>query len=276
MSLFNDVLRDAVQDLLKNGYDDRARVDTWLARLRQAAEKSLMPQNLLQKRLTGALSRVYYRYVGKTTHRRRHPGLSAFTLQQLEPSLRQELDRRILASAELIRLNRADTIATTLRRFEGWATAIPAGGTSATTKREEVQDLQKAFTSLPFRERRVVVDQGHKLVSAVNAITAQAGGAVAAIWHSHWREPGYDYRVDHKKLDQSVFLVRESQALKDGLIRKAPGFQYTDEVVAPAQEPYCRCYYSYLYDIADLPEDVLTANGKLALKTRENRRAANS
>lgn len=273
MSKFADVLRDAVADMLRHGYSDRDRLDAWLERLRRAAADSLIPETTLQRHLTGSLSRVYARFVGKAGHRRRHPGLNAYTLAQLEPSLRTELNRRIMASAQLIRLNRVDAIATTLRRFEGWATAIPAGGTSATTKTEEVAELRKAFASLPFRERRVVVDQGHKLISAVSSITAEYAGAIAAVWHSHWREAGYDYRPAHKRLDQGVYLLRDSQAVKDGLVRKSPGVPFADEIEAPAQLPFCRCYYSYIYDLEDLPESVVTAKGRLAIKTRENRHA---
>lgn len=273
---FRETLAAAVENLLDFGYDSRERVDGWLDKLRVAASESLLPEPLMQRKLTAELSRLYRKFVGGPSYKRRHPGLSAYTLKRLEPSLRKELDRRILASAQLIRSNRSESIARTLKRFEGWATAIPLGGTRAQSKREEVTELQKSFASLPFEERRVIVDQGHKLLSSINDITATASDAIAAVWHSHWKESGYDYRPEHKRLDGHVLLVRGSAAMNDGLVKKAQGFEYTDEVVAPAQEPFCRCYYTYLYDLADLPEELLTAKGKLALKTRENRRAANS
>ena len=238
MSEFTDTLKQAIADILGHGYDSPDRVTRWLEQLRKTAQASLVPQSELQHRLTSALDKLFRRYVGGPAYRRRHQGLSAFTLKQIEPKLRLELDRRILASAELIKLNREASIRRTLHRFEGWATSIPKGGTRAETQTEVAPALKKAFASLPFEERRVVVDQGHKLLSAVNAITAEAGEALAAVWHSHWRESGYDFRPRHKQFDGRVFALRNNWAMREGLM-KTGGHFYTDQIEQPAQEPFC-------------------------------------
>lgn len=269
---FTDILRAAVADLAAHGYDDRTRVDAWLVKLRDAARAALVPEAELKRRLVKTLGGKFRRHLSHTTVFRRHQGLEQFTLRQIEPSLRRELDRRILASARLITLNRDASIQRTLARFEGWATAIPKGGSRAIDKPEETKDLKKAFASLPFEERRVIIDQGHKLLSSIDNILAVDGGALAAVWHSHWRETNYDYRPEHKKFDKRVFVIRGSSALKDGLIKPAGRF-YIDQIEAPAEEPFCRCYYTYLYSLADLPPEMLTAKGQLAL--RGDRRAAN-
>lgn len=74
-----------------------------------------------------------------------------------------------------------------------------------------------------------------------------------------------DYREAHKKLDGQVLLIPGSRAVEQGYVKKT-GATYTDQVEAPGQEIFCRCYGTYLYDLADLPEDLLTAKGKLALR----------
>ena len=263
MSAFDDVLRQAVADIALHGYDDRSRVDQWLVKLRDAAISGLVPERELQRRLVQSLGGKYRQHMRQVM--KRHRGMDKFTLAQLQPALQVELNKRILASAQLIRLNRDESIQRTLKRFEGWATAIPKGGRRNIAKAETNDELRKYFASLPYEERRVVIDQGHKLVASLDNIIATDGKALAAVWHSHWREAGYDYRLDHKGLDKRVFVMRNNWAIKDGLMKLSGAF-YTDQVEQPAQLPFCRCYYTYLYALADVPADMVTAKGRLYLQ----------
>lgn len=271
MSQFTDVLRDAVADIALHGYDDRARVDGWLRRLRDAAKASLVPETELERRLVQALGGTYRLHMRRIE--KRHRGMDRFTVASITPALQVELNKRIVASANLISLNRDESIQRTLKRFEGWATAIPKGGRRNIAKSETTEELRKYFASLPFEERRVVTDQGHKLIAALDNIIATDGKALAAVWHSHWREAGYDYRIDHKGLDSRVFVTRDNWALKQGLMKTSGKF-YTDQIEQPAQLPFCRCYYTYLYALGDLPDDMLTAKGRMYLQG--DRRAANA
>src|SRR6202012_4614194 len=113
---------------------------------------------------------------------------------RLRPQLKVELDKRIMASADLIRLNRDGIIAKTLQRFSGWATSIPLGGSAKTNKREDFAAVRRGVAGLPFEERRVLVDQGHKLASSINEVAAVGGGAIAVVWKSHYNQQNYDYR----------------------------------------------------------------------------------
>lgn len=262
---FDQILREAIADIAEHGYDDRTRVDAWLVRLREAARQGLVPEAELQRRLVNALGTRYRQHMRVVAIGRRHQGLDHFTIAQLEPGLRKALDRRILASAQLIRFNREESINRTLRRFEGWATSVPKGGSRNVDRRDTDKNLRKAFASLPFEERRVIIDQGHKLIASIDDVIATDGKALAAIWHSHWREAGYDFRPRHKQLDKRVFVMRGNWALAQGLMKPAGQF-YTDQIEKPAELPFCRCYYTYLYSLNDLPEDMLTAKGRMALK----------
>jgi hypothetical protein len=40
---------------------------------------------------------------------------------------------------------------------------------------------------------------------------------------------------------------------------------FTDDITAPAQEPFCRCYYRWLFNLRDLPDEMLTQAGRRAL-----------
>jgi hypothetical protein len=192
----------------------------------------------------------------------------------VKPELRAELDRRILASADLIRLNREVSIERTLQRFAGWSTSIPAGGAPVSQGKEAKKTVLKGISSLPFEERRVVIDQSHKLVNSLDEIIAQDGGAIAAVWQ-HVKEIGYDQRPWHRARDGKVFVFRDNWALKQGLVKLA-GLTYTDAIVdakgrpdGPSTPVYCRCTWGdILYsldDIAEVAPEMLTAKGKAAL-----------
>ena len=173
-----------------------------------------------------------------------------------------------MASAQLIKLNRQQSIAKTLQRFSGWATSIPAGGSKAVDKPEVRDDLKKALRSLPYEERRVAIDQGHKLVATINDLVAVEGGAIAGEWHSNFRQPGYDARPDHKERDGGVYLIRGNWASAQGLVKPGPA-GWSDSITQPAEEPFCRCQFHYIYSLRRLPEGMLTAKGRAALQTAQ-------
>jgi len=124
--------------------------------------------------------------------------------------------------------------------------------------------VTKALRSLPFEERRVAIDQGHKMLSSLSATIAEGGNALAGRWFSHWRQLNYDYRPDHKEQDGKVYLIRDSWAHAQGLVK--PGEAgYLDEITQAGEEVYCRCAVTYLYALRALPPEMLTKKGHAAL-----------
>lgn len=267
---FQQTLADAIRDIADNGFDSQERIDRWLRELRIAAERQTMSAMSVESMMRDALTAIYTRLVERGSILKFAPGVPRYTLEKVKPKLRGELDRRIAASANLIKLNREEAINKTLRRFSGWSTSIPPGGIPAEDKRTVKAEIRKSLASLPFEERRVLVDQGAKLTAALADITANENGAIAARWRSNWRQPGYDYREDHKDRDGQVYLIRGSWAHQAGLVK--PGLAgYTDGVTSPGSEVYCRCGYLYKFHLRDLPDNMLTAKGRAALaKAREN------
>lgn len=260
-STFQKVITEAVSDLIENGFDSAERVEKWMREIRAAAIGSLVPESLLQASLQQTLRAAYERHVEGGEVFRVNPGVSRFTLANIKPKLRGELDRRILASANLIKLNRSAAIEKTLQRFSGWATSIPVGGSrDPGARREGKVSIRKALGQLPFEERRVLIDQGHKMVTSIDDIVATDGGAIAAVWRSRWRQPGYNYREDHKERDGLVYLIRGSWAHERGLVKPGPA-GYTDKTDKPGEKVFCRCKFHYLYNLRDLPTDMLTRKG---------------
>lgn len=263
--LFNRILTEAVADISKNGFDSTERVTYWIERLKEAAFKSLIPSHLMREKLVQGLRMLYRRAIERGGILQLHRGVGRFTPEKLAPQLRSVLDRHIMASANLIKLNRERAVQETIQRFSGWATSVPAGGTKAADKRDTKRDVRKSLARLPFEERRVLIDQGHKFLANLDDTLAVAGGAIAGIWRSRWRQPGYNYREDHKERDGKVFVIRGNWALQKGLMKLA-GHQYQDEITKPGEEVFCRCRYEFVYNLRDLPEEMLTQKGREALR----------
>ena len=260
---FFEVLTAAINDIIEYGFDSKARIDGWLKKIRKAAEEALIPESQMQKEMEKALYSAFSRLVIKGGLVNKD--VSRYDIDKLKPKLRAELDRRIMASANLIQYNREEAISNTLRRFEGWATSIPKGGSKVVDKVKQKQVIKKSLGKMGFEQRRVIIDQTHKLVSNINDIVAVDNGAIAAEWHSHWRQPNYNYRKDHKERDQNIYVVRGNWASEKGLIKSVNG--YTDQITSPGEEVYCRCNYKYIYNLRQLPKEMLTKKGELAVQS---------
>lgn len=271
---YTEVVNAAIADMLKHGFDSIERVAFWESKLKSALATYGLSNTKADEMLRRGLTDIYKRYVERNQLAEFHPGVSRFTIENLKPKMRAELDRRIMASTSLIRLNRSRMVEQTLQRFSGWATSIPAGGASKQAKTERKR-LKKSLTSLKFEERRLLIDQGHKLRSSISEIVAEDGQAIAGYWHSHWREPDYDYREDHKQRDGKAFLLKESWARERGLVKPGKMGFYGDPLTKCGEEPYCRCVMRWVYNLRDLPPDMLTAKGKKELEAaRAKLRAA--
>jgi hypothetical protein len=263
-STFYDVISAAVKDLTEHGFDSVDRVQRWIQEIRAAAERTIWAKGILKAKrledlLRDALITTYRRMIDRKEIIKHHPGVSKFTIERLRPLLRNELDRRILASANLIKLNREKAINDTLQRFAGWATSIPLGGGDKKKSKKAKDEVRKSMASLPYVERRVIIDQGHKLTAGISEIIARDGGAIAIIWHSNWRQVGYNYREDHKDRDEKFYALRDSWAVKAGLINKGDGFY--EDMTAVGAEINCRCYAQYIYSLGELPPKMLTKKG---------------
>jgi hypothetical protein len=258
---FYEVVTEAVNDLAEHGFDSVERVVMWEQRIREAAQATMTSPHVMEQTLRDTMINIYHRMVERGELARYHAGVNRFTLERLRPLLRAELDRRILASANLIRLNREASIQRTLQRFSGWSTSIPKGGSESTKKGETKKDIRKALVRLPFEERRVLIDQGHKLTASINEVIARDQNALALVWHSHWRQANYNYREDHKDRDGKVYAIKPNWALDKGLM-KAGKAGYYEAVTSVGEEPFCRCYAQYIYNVRDLPRDMLTKKGE--------------
>jgi hypothetical protein len=261
MDLF-EILTHAINYYIERGFESETTLNDWLQKIKIALINSLIPESVMLQKLNDALTKSYDRLVNRGGLISKD--IEAYTIDRIKPQLRAELDRRILASANLIKLNRTAAINKTLQRFSGWATSIPIGGSNVVDKKDEKKLLRKDLSRVQFEERRVFIDQTHKLHAAINDIVAVDSGAIAAEWHSHWRQINYNYRKDHKERDEKIYIVRDSRLAESGYLKAING--YTDEITQPGQEVYCRCYYKYIFSPYKLPPEYLTKKAKIDLK----------
>src|SRR5208282_598858 len=261
---FYQVLTEATRDITEHGFDSAGRLAYWTHEIRRAAEASLTPQWRVEALLNASLGAIYRRLIDRGQVARYHQGLAQFTKAHLAPQLHAELTRRIMNAANLIKLNREEAIAATVRRFEGWAGSIPAGGSTNQNSKTVASELRRSIAGQPFRERRVLIDQGHKFTASLNHVIAMDGGAIAMIWHSHWRQAGYNYREDHKERDGHCYAIKGNWALQRGLM-KAGSDGYYDDITKVGEEVFCRCWAQYIYTLDRLPDDMLTKKGREAL-----------
>ena len=264
---FAEAVTEAVREFATTGYRSEERLRYWLDELRAAALRDMVPEAQLMADLRRALGAEFSRLVDRGELLRHTPGASRFTLERVRPELRAELDRRIMASANLIRLNREEAVAQTLRRFSGWATSVPPGGDETVRRNPVKSDIRKALASLPYVERRLHVDQGHKLLANLSDVLARGSGALAMRWRQHHtRYP----RETHALRDGRTYLIRGTWATERGLVRPQEGSGYLDEITQPGQEVNCRCTGTYLLSLRQLPDEMLTEKGRAELEHARN------
>lgn len=270
MPSFSETIREAVNDFAEHGFDSEARLEEWMLRIRKAADAELVPEYQVEAQLKEALSTIYVRLIDKGGYIPRHPDIPRFTVDRVKPRLRQELTRTIFASANLIRLNRVRTIQETVQRFAGWASSVPPGGSDVVESRETQTMTRSALRQLAFEQRRVAIDQGNKLIGNLNRIIAVESGAIAMQWHQHYtRNP----RIDHTARDGKWFLIKDSWAYQQGLVKPGPD-GFLDDVTKPGEEIFCRCSGTYFSTLRRLPSFMLTEKGKEKLEETRRQMAA--
>lgn len=239
-----------------------AQLAEWTMRLHAALENEMPSDEETRKLLKDVLGTVYVREVEKGGVAKRVPDVLKYTLDRIAPELRAELDRRIFAAADLIKLNKVERTQQTLKRFSGWLSSIPPGGTAETDLRSVASEVLKPVAQVKYEARRVAIDQGHKLSAAVAHVVAKQNGAIAGEWHDRGAvDRSYDARPDHLKRSGQIYTIRGNWALDQGLMKPGPA-GYLDDITQAGQEVYCQCFVRYISSPGALPDTMLTAKGR--------------
>ena len=258
---FRAVVMEALRYFAEHGYKSESDLTQWLLRLHAVLERELPTDRYFKAQLGAALGRVFNREV-KSGIQKRVPGVSRYTLDRIAPHLRAELDRRIFAGIDLIKLNRQAAVAKTLQRFSGFISSVPPSGMTTTNFREVVKEIIKPVADIRYEARRCAIDQAAKLSSSVSHVAAMQSGAIGAVWFDRGQfDKGYQARPEHLKRSGHLYLVRDSWAADQGFMKR--GGPYTDDVTQPAEEVFCSCWWQWITSPKELPLESLTAKGRL-------------
>lgn len=258
---FRRLLAQAINDIAATGYVSPEQVAEWVTRLRNAAERELGSEEQIDADVARSLRAKFERFVDRGSVVERVPEVSRFNLTMIRPQLRAELDRRVFAATDLIKLNRREAVDRTASRLAGWITSIPPGGDATIDKLETRDAIGKSVAQFRYERRRVDIDQSHKLIANVTDIVARDAAAIAAVWHSHGEhDASYNARRDHLARAGKTYAIRNGWAYQQGLINKGAGL--TDEMTAAAQEPFCQCWLQYIVSPRRLPDEMLTRKGQ--------------
>ncbi|MHB8146321.1 MAG: hypothetical protein ACYDA5_10945 [Vulcanimicrobiaceae bacterium] len=279
---FRTLLPQALREFAKRGYTSEAdlqervlRLQEWQQRLRAMLEGELPTDEQIHKELAAVVEPFYQcDEADRSGVQPRVTFGARYTIDRVAPDLRTELDSRIVAivdaGVDRIKVDKRAATEQTLQRFAAWAWSVPRGGAAKIKTREIAKiakKIAKPLAQFEYERRRVAIDQGHKLLAAIAHVAAEAEGAIAAIWHDRGEDDkSYDARPEHLARAGKIFLIRDSWAMQEGLVKKA-GHQYTDEIEQPGFWPMCSCAYEYIVSPRNLPEPLLTAKGREWVRT---------
>ena len=253
---FNRLLREAVDHFSRFGFTSPADVNDWLVRLSAAAESSLDTAKA-QRRIENALGGAFYRELGRGRLITRKGRVSKLSIAQLEPKLRDELERRMFAARELLEGDKKLALERIHNRFLGLATA----GVQPKDVREGVKAISKAERDAKAQARMTAIDQTGKLIRTMDEIVAVDAGSIGGFWDATW-EIERKHRIEHAIRHEQWYPRRGSWADQQGFLKRALG--YMDEHDMPGVKINCRCEYRYVYDLEDVPPEFLTAKGRKA------------
>jgi hypothetical protein len=106
MSAFDDVLAEAVAYFVEHGFKTEEEYRAWQRRISDAIDAKMRAPGFSEKLLKEHLEAIFNRLVQQGTILKYHGEVKKFTVERVAPHLRAELTKRIMASADLIKLNR--------------------------------------------------------------------------------------------------------------------------------------------------------------------------
>lgn len=194
---------------------------------------------------------------------KRHLDVGRVSYDMIQPQFRQILNDRIHANIDLIVLDRANSISVSTRRFGDWlVNTQPLQG--KVDMKPIYSNVGKPIEQVKYEEARRAIDQGHKMIRAIDDTLSVQGGSIAEIWHSHQKTTTYDARPSHTEREGKIYVRRDSVAVRDGLIKKGDNPYYEDVADKPAHLINCTCFVSSVYSLRKLNRvapDLLTAKG---------------
>lgn len=93
------------------------------------------------------------------------------------------------------------------------------------------------------------------LLNTADHLNAIDNNAIAAIWRAR-------KCTEHSSNNENVYAIKGSLALKKKMMKVGPN-GYLNDISLPRS---CGCYLTYIYNLRNLPDDMLTADANKILK----------
>ena len=283
-------LFDTAKRILKSFFDDNLfsinniLSKTAIEALVRAIDKGIKKDVLksVNKEVRSKLKNEYNQFIKKGIFQIAS-GIQKYKIEDLKPDFKKELERRINVSLSYIITQDKNTIEEIKNRLMNFA-SIPHNN-------KNLEELEYDFWNdvIPEKAKKnyktnkwqnmIIRDQQHKLISNMTYITAMKNNAIGFIWKNR-----KDIRVvgnpsglypngankmhnDHWKREGKLYLFRDSEALKKGLIKKTKDVQYADEIEdgLPGIPINCRCTMRLIFRLYEIPaeyKNIITKKGR--------------
>ena len=236
----------------------------------------------VNKEVRSKLKNEYNQFIKKGVFRIA-PSLQKYKIEDLKSDFKKELESRINVSLSYITTQDQSTIEEIKNRLMNFA-SIPHPN-------KNLKELEYDFWNdvLPEKAKKnyktnkwqnmIIRDQQHKLVSNMTYITATKNNAIGFIWKNRkdirvvgnpsglYPNAANKMHNNHWKREGKLYLFRNSEALKKGLIKKTKDVQYADEIEdgLPGIPINCRCTMRLIYRLYEIPaeyKNIITQKGK--------------
>ena len=285
-------LFDTAKRILKSFFDDNLfsindiLSQTKIEALIRAIDKGIKKDydkvlKSVNKEVRSKLKNEYNQFIKKGVFRTA-PSLQKYKIEDLKPDFKKELESRINVSLSYIKTQDQNTIEEIKNRLMNFA-SIPHPN-------KNLKELEYDFWNdvLPEKAKKnyktskwqnmIIRDQQHKLTSNMTYITAMKNDAIGFIWKnrkdirvvgnpSGLYPSGNKIHNNHWKREGKLYLFRNSEAIKKGLIKKTKDVQYADEIEdgLPGIPINCRCTMRLIYRLYEIPaeyKNIITKKGK--------------
>lgn len=234
----------------------------------------------VNKEVRSKLKNEYNRFIKKGIFKT-SPLLQKYKIEDLKPDFKKELEIRTNVSLSYITTQDRNTVEEIKNRLMNFA-SIPHNSKNL----EELEydffndvipaDVKKNYKTSSW-QNMIIRDQSHKLVSNMTYITAMKNNAIGFIWKNRKDirvvgnpqgkyKKGNKMHNNHWEREGKLYLFRDSEALKKGLIKKTKDVKYADEIEdgLPGIPINCRCTMRLIYRLYEIPKEyksIITKKG---------------
>lgn len=211
-----------------------------------------------------------------TGFEKNNKGLKGWRVYKLKNRLRKALRERITSSLMLIKTQNETRMQTLRSRFLNWLT-------TPKENRKPIKSVMKVSKLAADKDRHfkmILADQTRKMINNFDNIVAEEYNAIGFYWKTRRDDrvvgkPGgknpkpSPAHGDHYVRQDKFYFFHKNWAIEKGYINtKHKDFAWADfDDGMPGQPINCRCYAYNIYELEDIPSNLLTEKGKNYIKS---------